>query len=150
MKPIIGFVSLFRRSWSVAAALSTIVMFAAPANAQISRLGSTVSLGGGAVTRGTDVGFDPVNNVYVAVGSTNSGSIRVVVTNTSAAVLQNYVLFVGNDAAGRYGQFPRVEYAPQANNGAGGQGAHGGRGGRVGAAQQRGPAAQQRQHHPGP
>src|SRR5690606_24603590 len=74
---------------------------------------------GATVWRGTDVGWDPVNKVYLMVSSTTTGPVAGVFINTAGAAVSNWFTIMDGSAS-RYGKFPRVQYAPDLNNGAGG------------------------------
>jgi len=89
------------------------------AQAQISPVGATISAAFTPTVRGTDVAFDTVNQQYLMVGASDSGSIRAVFLNTSGNVVNTYLIFAGGGNTGQWAQFPRVEYARQANGGKG-------------------------------
>ena len=104
---------------ALAIAVAGVFITEAPADAQLSRVGSTLSaITPGGVIRGTDVAFDPVNGVYLVV--TGNGPVYGVFVNVSGQPVTAQFT-VSND--GNWAHFPRVEYSPHATNGAGGQGA---------------------------
>jgi hypothetical protein len=103
------------------AALAAIFLCAPPASAQLSRVGTNPNLGAAPV-RGTDTAFDPINNVYLVVGSTAGNTINPlfgVFANTSGVPVT--APFQVNNG-GQHAHFPRAVYSPHVSNGAGGFG----------------------------
>ncbi len=103
------------------ATLVAILMWAPPASAQLSRVGDNPNLGASPV-RGTDTAFDPVNHVYLVVGSTAGNTITplfgVFTTASGAALTPPFQI----NNPGQHAHFPRVVYSPDVSNGAGGFG----------------------------
>ncbi len=90
-----------------------------PAIGTVSRVGSTVGFGPSFGTiRGTDVAYDPVNNVYLMVegNGTLLGTFLLPSGSPAGATF-------GITNGSSFGAFPRVCYSPDANNGSGGKGA---------------------------
>ena len=72
--------------------------------------------------RGTDTAYDPVNKVFLVVGSTSGNSITPlfgVFTNTAGAPITAPFQI---NVPGEHAHFPRVVYSPHVGNGAGGAG----------------------------
>ena len=95
----------------------------APAAAQLSRVGSSQGvLIPPSTVRGTDVGYDPVNDVYLLIGA--NGFMGGVFTDAAGAIVPGTSQFAIGSAAGGanniYAAFPRATYSPDINNGAGG------------------------------
>ena len=102
-------------------ALVVTFLSATPAWAQLARIGVNPYLGAVPV-RGTDTAFDPVNNVYLVVGSTAGNNITPlfgVFADTSGNPIT--APFQINNA-GQHAHFARVVYSPHVSNGAGGLG----------------------------
>src|SRR5690606_29207063 len=78
---------------------------------------SQVQNPGGIQWHGTDVGWDPVNKVFLLVAG--NGPIAAIFLNPSGqAVGTPFAIMDGTGE--RHGQFPKVTYSPHLNNGAGG------------------------------
>jgi hypothetical protein len=88
-----------------------------PATAQISRLTTSIGVLSPPFVRGTDVAYDPVNQVYCIVGG--YGPIYGVFVNTSGGAISAFGIGSTN-ASSPFGHFPRVEYSRDANGGQGG------------------------------
>jgi hypothetical protein len=90
---------------------------AAPVFAQLVRV--DVSKGivePGGTMRGTDIGFDPVNGVYLLV--TGNGPVYGAFVNSAGnAITPTFVIMDGSLG---WAHFPRVEYSPDAAGGGGG------------------------------
>jgi hypothetical protein len=103
-------------------ALICLLGSAPPALAQLSRVGTNPDLGAVPV-RGTDTAYDPVNDIYLVVGSTAGNTMTPlfgVFSNTAGDPIA--APFQVNDG-GLLAHFPRVIYSPDLSNGAGGFGA---------------------------
>jgi len=96
----------------------SVLALAAPAAAQISRVGTDVSRLLNTVTRGVEVAYDPQHQVYLTVGG--FGALYGVFTNTSGGVLSSFHLGVTGNPNSPFGQFPTVAYGQDVNNGTGG------------------------------
>jgi hypothetical protein len=88
-----------------------------PAAAQISRLTPSIGVLAPPFVRGTDIAYDPVNQIYCIVGA--YGPVYGVFVNTSGGVISAFGIGSAN-ASVPFGHFPRVEYSRDANNGQGG------------------------------
>src|SRR5690606_4411285 len=71
---------------------------------------------GGILWRGTHVGWDPVNRVYLVVAG--HGPIAGIFVNAAGVAVS--APFTIMDGTAAFGHFPRVRYSPAINNGAGG------------------------------
>ena len=91
----------------------------APASAQISPYGSTTPLISGGTLRGSDVGFDPVNQVYLVVTDrAGSAGVTGIFVNTSGqAVTSPFTVYDGSLGTA---SFVKATYSPDVNNGSGG------------------------------
>jgi hypothetical protein len=105
-----------RRLVHVCVALLAVLVYAAPATAQLARIGINPTLINTGM-RGSDVAYDPVNNVYLTVGA--YGTAWGVFTDTSGVGVSTVHL---NNTTSGFAHFPRVAYSPHVSNGAGGQG----------------------------
>ena len=86
---------------------------AAPASAQLARLGETFSVWSD-TSRGSAVGYDTRNNVYLVVSA--HGRVNGRFVSADGAVLGDpFVL----QAVVSFGQFPQLAYSPDANGGNG-------------------------------
>jgi hypothetical protein len=94
---------------------------AAPATAQLFSARDNPNLGAVPV-RGTDTAYDPVNNVYLVVGSTAGNTMTPLygVFTNAAGVPITSLFQINTD--GWMAHFPRVTYSPHVSNGAGGFG----------------------------
>jgi hypothetical protein len=101
----------------VALATSLAIGLSTPAFAQLSRVAATVSsYVPGGIMRGSDVAWDPVNNVYLEV--VGNGPIYGVFTDPAGGKLAAFPIF-SNDGS-NWAHFPHVEYGAGVNGGAGG------------------------------
>jgi hypothetical protein len=95
----------------------TLLCVAVPAHAQIARVGPTIpAIAPGLVMRGTDAGYDPVNNLFLVV--IGHGPIFGVFTNPAGTPVTP--VFAIMDGVGAFGSFPRVKYSPDVNDGGAG------------------------------
>jgi hypothetical protein len=107
---------VFRRL-VLACATASVLCGAIPAHAQLSRVGGTIpAIFPGITMRGSDVGYDPANNLFLVV--IGHGPIFGVFTNRSGAPVTP--VFTIMDGVGTWGHFPRVKYSPDVNDGGGG------------------------------
>ena len=92
---------------------------AAPAFAQLSRIGDTVlTLGGSGARTTADTAYDPVNDIYLVVSG--SGPVYGVFVNASnQAVSSTFTIYDGGSG---FGHFPRARYSTGVSNGVGGSG----------------------------
>ncbi|MBA2604852.1 MAG: hypothetical protein H0U94_14810, partial [Acidobacteria bacterium] len=97
-----------RRLAGLATVLLAVAGSAAPASAQLSRVGSNPSLIATGV-RGSDVAFDPANAVYLVVGS--YGQTWGIFVNVAGVPVTSP--FVISGGAG-FAHYPRVAYSPHA------------------------------------
>ena len=112
-------VPCFRHAGVVA--LFTLLIGASSASAQLSRVGSNPYLGASPV-RGSAAAYDPVNNVYLVVGTTagnNFTPLFGVFTDASGNPL-GPAFEIKN--GGEMSHFPRVTYSPDVSNLNGGTG----------------------------
>ncbi len=92
---------------------------AATAHAQVSRVGGVLgAILPGSIMRGSDVGHDPANDVFLVV--VGHGPVYGVFANTSGALVSP--VFTILPAGLGWGHFPRVKYSPHISDGAGGFG----------------------------
>jgi hypothetical protein len=98
---------------------AVLTLTAAPAFAQLSRVGDTVlTLGGSGARTTADTAYDPNNDVYLVV--TGSGPVYGVFVNAwNQAVTGSFTIFDGDSG---FGHFPRARYSSDVSNGAGGSG----------------------------
>jgi PKD repeat protein len=122
---------LWRRSrsglapWLIPAVIIAVVIiagFATPASAQLSRVGVSTTIYQPGLVRGTHVGHDPVNGVYLLV--MGAGSIWGRFVDTAGQPLsETFVIHAQVDGpTGSYATLPVVSYSPDVTNGAGGLG----------------------------
>jgi hypothetical protein len=103
---------MLRRSLALCTLVSTLIV-AAPAYAQITRLGPTFAIFT-APTRGNAVAYDTRNDVYLAVGA--AGTVRGRFVTADGTPLGNAFVIQGSI---NFTHFPRVAYSPDADNGNG-------------------------------
>ena len=104
------------RRLAVAAVTFGMLCAAAPASAQLVRIGASVgALEPGGPMRGTDTAYDPVYGVYLLV--TGNGPIFGVFVNSLGLPVSAAFLIM--DGSG-WGHFPRAEYSPDVFGGQGG------------------------------
>ena len=104
------------RRLAVAAVTFGLLCAAAPASAQLVRIGASVgALEPGGFMRGTDTAYDPVHGVYLLV--TGNGPIFGVFVNSLGLPVSGAFLIM--DGSG-WGHFPRAEYSPDVFGGQGG------------------------------
>ncbi len=85
--------------------------------AQLSRAtGSVPALAPGGTMRGTDTAYDPAHDVFLVV--VGNGPIYGVFVNSAGTPVSTG--FAVMDGSLGWGHFPRAEYSPHVNNGAGG------------------------------
>jgi hypothetical protein len=97
---------------------------AAPASAQLSRIGSSTIAtfaASGLVVRGTDSAYDPVSQLYLIVSDLggNAGIYGTFVNTSGAPATGTFTI---SDGSAGFGSFPRVAYSPDVSNAAGGFG----------------------------
>jgi len=88
---------------------------ASTSTAQVVRVGPT-ALAISGLTRGSNVAYDSVNNVYLVVGT--YGVLRGVFVDRNGTVLGNPFIIQANPAL--FSHFPNVTFSPDADGGAGG------------------------------
>jgi hypothetical protein len=92
---------------------------AAPAFAQLNRIGDTILTLPGSGSRTTaDTAYDPVNDVYLVVNG--SGPVYGVFVNASNQAVSS--TFTIHDGGSGFGHFPRARYSAGVSNGVGGAG----------------------------
>jgi hypothetical protein len=105
---------------SVVCCLALALVSASPASAQVSRVGSTLTLWGGPpptdiATRGSGIAYDPKSDVYLAVSAHGTVRGRFIAGDGSPIATAFVVAPSAN-----FQQFPQVAYSPDADGGAGG------------------------------
>ena len=98
---------------------AVLTLTAAPAFAQLSRIGDTVlTLGGSGARTTADTAYDPVSDIYLVVSG--SGPVYGVFVNASnQAVSSTFTIYDGGSG---FGHFPRARYSTGVSNGVGGNG----------------------------
>jgi hypothetical protein len=107
-----------RQVYRSAAAALLLLTCAAPAAADISRVGATTPLFVTSLLRGNDVAYDPANDVYLVVGG--YGPVYGYFVNAAGTPVGSLLTIKAGSAP--FAHYPRVEYSPDVSNGAGGQG----------------------------
>jgi hypothetical protein len=96
-------------SWVGAVTVLALLCSAAPAAAQLARIGISVGeLEPGLTMRGTDTAYDPVNDVFLLL--TGNGPILGIFINSAGIPIT--APFTIMDGSLGWGHFPRAEYSP--------------------------------------
>jgi hypothetical protein len=106
-----------RRIAAVTALLLGLLAWAAPAAAQLGRIGTNPTVVA-AFVRGSDDAYDPSHDIYLVVGA--YGPVYGVFVNVFGDPI-TAPFRINNDGAG-FAHFPRVVYSQHVSNGAGGTG----------------------------
>ena len=97
-------------------------LWAAPASAQLSRVGNSIGLFGNPPPfpiRGSDIGYDPVHDVYLVVGG--HGFVYGAWVDHNGVFVAGTVPFaIGTTNFTTWGAFPRCKYSQDINGGQGG------------------------------
>src|SRR5262245_57810985 len=105
---------------SVPALCLVLTVLAAPASAQLSRVGNSQGLVTAVAMQGNDVAYDPAHGIYLVVGATSgtTDGVFCVFTDTGGNVLNSFGIGASN--TGTYRHYPRAEYSQDMNGGQGG------------------------------
>src|ERR1700680_124929 len=111
---------LSSRLSSLAVVLCGLLVGAVPASAQLSRASAStvVVVPLPFFVNNSDIGYDPVHNIYLVVGA--HGPLFAVFANSSGAAISSPFLLHAFNGSGPFAQSPRVKYSQDINNGGGG------------------------------
>jgi FG-GAP-like repeat len=99
--------------------VALIAIWASPAAAQLSRLTPSIGvLTAAPAIRGTDIGYDPTNHVYLMVGG--FGAIYGLFVSSTGTAAGSAFRIGSSNSSFPFGHFPRCRYSPDVNNGQGG------------------------------